>query len=227
MRAELAPRDIVSRSIFSEMKKTNTNFIYLDGTHLPEKKWHDHFPSIYKMCIKNNIDPTKDFIPISPVQHYSCGGIQTDEFGKTNVKNLFAIGEVACTGLHGSNRLASNSLLEGLALGYFCAEEIYKSNESAWKYDESFQVSYPSAKKLDRFFLQKTMTEHVGIIKNKNGLIEAYNSLTSNYQNAPLVKNIQMKDVENEMMYNVAILLVKDALNQKKNSGVYYNENYV
>ncbi|NBO50062.1 MAG: FAD-binding protein [Chitinophagia bacterium] len=223
IRAELAPRDIVSRSIFSEMKKTKTNFVFLDGTHLPEQKWNNHFPSIYEACIRNKINPAKDYIPISPVQHYACGGIQTNQFGESNVKNLYAIGEVAATGLHGSNRLASNSLLEGLAFGYFSANEIYRSLQPNWSFDKNIHLSHTPVKKLDRALLKKTMTAHVGIVKKSEDLIEAYQYLTSAYQDAVYVDNNKIEDFETDIMYRVGIMMIKDALDQKKNTGVFYN----
>ena len=107
---DLAPRDVVAREIYSQLSKGNK--VFLDATFIDIDKFKTRFPNIYKSCMDNNIDVTKDFIPVSPAAHYCMGGIKTEINGKTSVNNLYAIGEVACTSLHGANRLASNSLLE-------------------------------------------------------------------------------------------------------------------
>ena len=114
---ELAPRDMVSRAITAEMKKTDSNFVYLDLTHLDANLINKRFPKVYATCMNYNIDITVDMIPAHPAAHYLMGGVKTDLHGRTSLRNLYAAGEVACTGVHGANRLASNSLLEGLVYG--------------------------------------------------------------------------------------------------------------
>lgn len=121
-RAELAPRDIVSRSIVAEMLATKCNFVYLDMTHLKPRFLRDRFPKIFETCLNYGYDITKDYIPVSPAAHYIMGGVRTDSWGRTSIPGLYAAGEVASTGVHGANRLASNSLLEGLVFGARAAE---------------------------------------------------------------------------------------------------------
>ena len=120
----LAPRDVVSKAIFLEMRKSGVDHLYLDITDRDPEYIMDRFPNIYETCLKEGIDITKEWIPICPVQHYLMGGIRTDSKGRTNIKGLYACGECACTGVHGANRLASNSLLEGLVFGRKAAEDI-------------------------------------------------------------------------------------------------------
>lgn len=126
-RLSLAPRDIVARAIDSEMKVSGDEYVYLDCRHLVRQDFIDHFPTIYNKCKSIGIDPLENLIPVVPAQHYMCGGIHIDEYGHTSIKNLFAAGECTSSGLHGANRLASNSLLEGSVFGYRVAHEIAQS----------------------------------------------------------------------------------------------------
>ncbi|MEE8596672.1 MAG: L-aspartate oxidase [bacterium] len=128
-KAELAPRDIVSRCILLEIHKTGYTHVYLDVRHIPEEKLSTRFPRIKKLCASFGIDISKELIPVHPSAHYMIGGIKVDQRGRTNVKNLYACGEVSCTGLHGANRLGSNSLLEGLVYGYRVGNEVSKTLE--------------------------------------------------------------------------------------------------
>ena len=115
--AELAPRDVVSRAIFEEIQKNETTHVFLDISHKDTEYLRNRFPNIYKTCLGYGIDITKDRIPVAPAEHYCMGGIQTDAWGRTGVEGFYACGEAACNGIHGANRLASNSLLEGLVFG--------------------------------------------------------------------------------------------------------------
>ena len=117
-RKDLAPRDIVARAIDNEMKINGTEHVYLDCRHFSKEKFIEHFPNIYDKCLSIGIDITKHMIPVAPAAHYSCGGIKTDEWARTSIKNLYAAGECASTGLHGANRLASNSLLEAMVFAH-------------------------------------------------------------------------------------------------------------
>ena len=119
---ELLPRDVVTKHIYDEQKKNKSKNVYLDVSFMSKNFLTKRFPNIYKKCLENGIDITKDPIPVSPAQHYFMGGIDVDLHGKTSMKNLYAFGEVSCTGVHGANRLASNSLLEGLV---FSKEDLW------------------------------------------------------------------------------------------------------
>src|SRR5258705_9479125 len=133
-RKDLAPRDIVARAIDSEMKRTGTEHVYLDCRQFNKEKFVEHFPNIYKKCLSIGIDITQQMIPVAPAAHYSCGGIKTDEWGRSSINNLYACGECASTGLHGANRLASNSLLEGLVFAHRCSvDAAEKVNDLSFK----------------------------------------------------------------------------------------------
>src|SRR5262249_48343002 len=123
-RADLAPRDVVARAIDSEMKRTGTEHVYLDCRHMDRHRFTAHFPNIYSRCKGIGIDVFEQMIPVAPAAHYCCGGIKTDEMGRSSIINLYACGECSSTGLHGANRLASNSLLEALVFAHRCMEDI-------------------------------------------------------------------------------------------------------
>lgn len=174
-RGELAPRDIVSRAIVSEIQKTQSKTVYLDVTHLKSSYLRDRFPKIFHTCLKYNYDITKDPIPVSPAAHYIMGGVRTDNYGRTSLKGLYAAGEVASTGVHGANRLASNSLLEGLVFGARAAEAVLKDSSSLNKYQiKPSEVNLVASDcKLDRSIREQVshlMWRYVGIIRSASSL---------------------------------------------------------
>jgi L-aspartate oxidase len=175
---ELAPRDIVSRAIFEEIRKTGAGCVFLDVTHFSLEKLTRRFPTIYLTCKRNGIDPAKDYIPVLPAAHYMMGGVRTDLFGRTNVERLYACGEVASTGVHGANRLASNSLLEALVFGKRIADDAarYEGSKVAMPKNMSGKsllghctVDEEEVKGLQSR-LQTVMIENVGIVRSTRGL---------------------------------------------------------
>ncbi|MCF8214418.1 MAG: L-aspartate oxidase [Chitinophagaceae bacterium] len=223
-RLDLAPRDIVSRAIHAEMRKHGDACVFLDTTHLSPAMMEQHFPAIKAQCkTLLNIDITKEIIPVVPVQHYSCGGIKVDAFGETRVPGLYAIGEVASTGLHGANRLASNSLLEAIAFAKFATEKLLDLPGAQQSVPVSFKKECYG---IDRNQVQHLLSEHAGIIKNTRGLKTALSTLQDLKSNAPVV-GFNPYDHTSGVLLEVAIMLIADALKQEKNRGVFYNEDLV
>jgi L-aspartate oxidase len=225
-RADLAPRDIVARAIFSEMKKAGTKYIFLDATALGEEKIKTHFPSIHAYCLQNRgIDIAKDWIPVVPTQHYLCGGIEVNSFGESSVEDLYAIGECANTGLHGANRLASNSLLEAV---YFAKKAAINMLNSAFENPSpvlsGHDFNATIIKQLSRHALQQKLSDYAGIIKNTQELKDTIKWVNETLAHSkPLVK-YSLADIETNHMYEIGLILLEDALLQKKNIGVHFNE---
>jgi L-aspartate oxidase len=172
---ELAPRDVVSKFSVIEMKKTASRNVYVDMTHFEPDYLMERFPHIYKECLKYRVDMTKNMVPVSPAAHYMCGGIKTDSFAKTSIKNLYAVGECACTQLHGADRLASNSMTEGLVFSTRLVEKIrpeIKKEKIAKKETEPTYIYDVKNGRLDKLKkqLQEIMWYYVGIIRSKKGL---------------------------------------------------------
>lgn len=223
-RKELAPRDVVTMSIFKEKCRHNIEHVLLDCTMISHKKWKHHFPNIFETCMNIGINPLVQPIPVIPVQHYLCGGIDSNENGMSSVKNLYAIGEVANTGLHGSNRLASNSLLEGLAFGKFSAKDISKKFKKEWKFINRSTHFVNNTKLLDRHLLQKLMSASMGIIKSQEKLIKTKAEISNQFKNSKFEEH-NWENIETNMMYYTAELIINDAINQNKNTGVFFKEN--
>ena len=221
-RADLAPRDIVSRAILEEMNKTGTNHVYLDATKVDTYFLEAHFPNIKRQCLDIcGIDIEKNLIPIIPVQHYSCGGILVNEFGESTIPNLYAIGEVACTGLHGANRLASNSLLEAIAFAKFSINKLLQISKC--EINTQPLALKPNFKNIDIRLLQQTMSKYAGVIKTNQQLSKALEILLKIKSDAILENVPKIEFLQNEMMLELAIDLLDDAISQKENKGVHFN----
>lgn len=236
-RGSLAPRDIVARAIDSEMKKSGLDYVYLDITHRSKADLLSHFPNIYEKCLSIGLDMTKDFIPVTPAAHYLCGGILVDDFGATSIKNLYACGECSSTGLHGSNRLASNSLLEAAVYAHRIFLDVEK-NFFAIDYQEGIPDWDDSNTKLSNEDIlvthnlretQKFMSDYVGIVRSDFRLERAmsrlgllYEETESFYKNTKLsVKLCELRNV-----IQVAYLVVKSAMRRKESRGLHYTTDY-
>lgn len=202
---ELAPRDIVARAIAQEILETGHGCVYLDLTHKDPLWIRDRFPTIFEHCLEKRIDMTKAPIPVVPAAHYTCGGIKTDLKGQTNLRGLYAVGEVACTGLHGANRLASTSLLEGLTWGYMAAENILKVLPEFESYDvDKIKNWVEGTAEVDTVLIQQdwltlkqTMWNYVGLTRASNRLARAEamfrelaDEIQKFYKNASLVDEL-------------------------------------
>ncbi|PKL47522.1 MAG: L-aspartate oxidase [Nitrospira bacterium HGW-Nitrospira-1] len=220
--AELAPRDIVSRAIISEMVKTGSNHVFLDIRHMGKAFVKKRFPKIYATCLKYDIDITEDLIPVSPAAHYIMGGVKTNLDGETDMKGLYAAGEVACTGVHGANRLASNSLLEGLVYGARTGRAALKSSiVPASRATLDFKISsMPDCDEI-RMALRKLMWEKAGIIRCGKSLGEAWEKLLT--WNWIIERNYAVRhELELKNMLTVARIIVKAALTRKGSVGAHY-----
>lgn len=236
-RAELAPRDIVARAIDHEMKRLGANCMYLDISHKPEAFVRQHFPTIYEKLLELGLDLTKEPIPVVPAAHYTCGGVVVDKYGRTDVDGLYAIGEVTYTGLHGANRMASNSLLECLVYGWSAAEDILKylpdARESphlpAW--DDS-RVDNPDEQVVIQHNwheLRLFMWDYVGIVRTTRRLERALRRITllqqeieEYYAHFRVSNNL----LELRNLVQVAELIVRCALQRKESRGLHYTLDY-
>ncbi|MCJ7656290.1 MAG: L-aspartate oxidase [Candidatus Atribacteria bacterium] len=231
--AELAPRDIVARAITDQMKKTKSDYVYLDATKIKDK-FSQRFPTIYKNCNSLGVNPEKEYIPVAPAAHYTMGGIKTDTWGQTNLTNLYACGECTSTGVHGANRLASNSLLEGLVFGNRIAQKI-KENKSFFsqKIDEEINISYNIPRKNIREFdpkqikkeLQKIMWDKVGIIRNSSDLKKARQKISE----WKFIFKSELNTNENFELANLIILaelITNSALQREESRGAHYRKDF-
>ena len=236
-RAELAPRDIVARAIDYEIKRLGIRHVWLDITHQPETFVKEHFPTLYERLLELGIDITKEMIPVVPAAHYTCGGVMVDDHSQTDISGLYAIGETSYTGLHGANRMASNSLLECFVYGMSAAEHIQAQFTSdfqaptvpAW---DASQVENPDE---DVVILQnwdelrQTMWNYVGIVRTTKRLERALNriqmlksEITEYYQDYHVSKNL----IELRNLVLVSEMIVRCAMQRKESRGLHYTLDY-
>ena len=234
-RLELAPRDIVARAIDFEMKKRGLDCVYLDITHKPLAFIQEHFPNIYARCLELGIDISQQQIPVVPAAHYSCGGVMVDADGKTDIANLYAIGETACTGLHGANRLASNSLLECLVFGRAAAADILQANTHALpslpKWDESRVTDADEEVLITHTWdeLRRFMWNYVGIVRTDKRLSRALHRIymlrdevQEFYQHFKISNDL----IELRNLLQVAELIVESAISRKESRGLHYSKDH-
>ena len=229
---DLAPRDVVARSIIYEMRKTGSDCVFLDVTHLSPRLVTTRFPHIYRFCLDHGLDITKGLIPVAPAAHYFMGGVKVNTLGETNIAGLFAAGETACTGVHGANRLASNSLLEVLVFSKRIMETTQKGNKvvSTSKAPEAVHCTLSQRKTLKNTSqfnlpnLQSLLWDKVGIIRSGEGLAEAANTLYT-WQNY-LPQPIDRPSYElNNMVLN-ARLMTEAALLREESRGAHFRTDF-
>lgn len=236
-RKSLAPRDIVARAIDNEMKIRGNDYVLLDCTHLDKDQFLGHFPTIYNKCLSLGIDAMKDMIPVVPACHYMCGGIKVDPVGRSSVNHLYAAGECTSTGLHGSNRLASNSLLEGLVFAHRIAEDIDKIIDSIsymegipeWNAEGTIEPKEMVLITQSWKELKEIMSSYVGIVRNNVRLKRALARLHLLYQETEnlyqtTILSPQLFELRN--LITIAYLVTKSAHMRRESRGLHYTTDY-
>ena len=234
----LAPRDIVARAVDLEIKKSGMSFVYLDARGIGEEKIKAHFPNIYAVCLQQGIDMTKEMIPVVPAAHFSCGGLVTDSWGRTTVSNLFAIGEVACTGLHGANRLASNSLLEALVFADRAAKHLQSAGlpplpeTKVPDWNSSNTIPADELVVLTHTWdeIRRIMWNYVGIVRSQKRLQRAYdkiNAIRNELQSYYWYHQIDTSLLEVRNIADVAELTIRCAMKRKESRGIHYTLDYL
>ncbi|MEN9522503.1 MAG: hypothetical protein RL065_880 [Bacteroidota bacterium] len=236
-REELAPRDIVARAIDNEMKRNGDESVYLDCTPIDIDDFVQHFPNIYNKCLSIGIDVTKQYIPVAPAAHYSCGGIKVNEWGQSSIKNLFACGECASTGLHGANRLASNSLLEAMVFAHrSCAKTLEKIEQTEIRNDIPDWSAAGTASPNEMILITQSIKEIQAIMSDYVGIVR------SNVRLQRAMKRIDLLWEETEQLYHsstvspqlfelrnlitVSYLITKCAEFRKESRGLHFNTDY-
>jgi L-aspartate oxidase len=236
-RENLAPRDIVARAIDAEMKLTGEECVFLDVTHLDPDSVREHFPNIFETCLEYGIDMTKEMIPVVPAAHYSCGGIRTDDHGRTTINRLYACGETSCTGVHGANRLASNSLLEALVFAWRSSIDIKERLHSIHFGQEFPDWDDSGTTNPEEWILvshnkreaQEVMNDYVGIVRSdlrlKRALrrIEFLKDETEEYYKKT---RITPQIIELRNIIKVASLVIESALKRRESRGLHYTTDF-
>lgn len=236
-RLSLAPRDIVARAIDSEMKLYGDDHVYLDVTHKDPEETKHHFPNIYKKCLSLGIDITKDYIPVAPAAHYLCGGIKVDRNGESSIKRLYALGECSCTGLHGGNRLASNSLIEAVVyadaaarhaqseIGHLTVrDDVPDWNDEGTRHPEEMVLITQSIKEVNQI-----MGTYVGIVRSNLRLDRAWNRLDILYEETERLfkcSKASREICELRNIINVGYLIMRQAKERKESRGLHYTLDY-
>ena len=242
-RKDLAPRDIVARAIDNEMKINGTEYVYLDCRHMDQEKFIEHFPNIHAKCLSIGINVSKDMIPVSPAAHYSCGGVKTDEWARTSIHNLYAAGECASTGLHGANRLASNSLLEAMVFAHRAYKNCIAKMSSCQPQQGRDENDFPDwnaagttapgemiliTQSLKE--LKLLMSDYVGIVRNDQRLQRANKRLDLLHEETEqLYEQTELSPQLCELrnMITVGYLIVKSAELRKESRGLHYNTDHL
>ncbi|HEY9550880.1 MAG TPA: FAD-binding protein, partial [Prevotella sp.] len=236
-RLSLAPRDIVARAIDKEMKTHGIDHVCLDVTHKDAEETKRHFPNIYQKCLSIGIDITKDYIPVRPAAHYMCGGIKVDLDGCSSIRRLYAIGECACTGLHGGNRLASNSLIEAVVYAQTAAEHSiahvgdYNFNERVPEWNDEGTLTNEERVLITQSVKEvgEIMSNYVGIVRSDMRLKRAWDRLDLLYEETErLFKHVKAgRDIcELRNMINVGYLITRQAIERKECRGLHYTIDY-
>ncbi len=236
-RLSLAPRDIVARAIDSEMKLHGTDHVFLDVTHKDADETRRHFPNIYEKCFSLGIDITRDMIPVAPAAHYLCGGIDVDLNGESSIKRLYALGECSRTGLHGGNRLASNSLIEAVVYadaaarhassvisGYDLRNDVPEWNDEGTVHPEEMVLITQSIKEVNQI-----MGYYVGIVRSDLRLKRAWNRLDILYEETEKLFKVSKPSrelCELRNIINVAYLIMRQAMERKESRGLHYTVDY-
>jgi L-aspartate oxidase len=236
-RHSLAPRDIVARAIDTELKRSGDECVYLDLTHLDVQGVKNHFPNIYQRCLDFKLDLTKELIPVVPAAHYACGGVVTDLYGRTSISGLYACGEVSMTGVHGANRLASNSLLEAIVFSHRAAEDFKERRgpkeaiPAIPSWDDSGTINSEEWVLVahDRREIQQVMWDYVGIVRSTPRLERAHrriqlilNEVTDFYRRTKVTEDL----IELRNLACVADIIIRSALMRQESRGLHFTTDY-